>query len=250
MPRLDGKAEGAETSLGSSLSVVSDQSELSSLPSALTSKATTPIDTDSTKELLGSNHTINDNHTPCRNPNPPRSVPPQPPPPAPPTAPAAKPRKAPRRKYDVRPKISVPPDLQPQQYAMQCIAAAESSRLNPYALHQEEYLMLRHHISHAQVTTYLNIRNGILRLWVRNPQIAVTRDEAVGCAKDARWFDVASVCFDWLVRKGYMNFGCVETTPFETPSDNGSPAPPKGRRKKVVVIGAGMSGLGLSLIHI
>ncbi len=69
----------------------------------------------------------------------------------------------------MRPKVSVPPDSAPQEYAMQCVAAAESSRLNPYALHQDEYLMLRDHISHAQVTTYLNIRNGILRLWGEKP---------------------------------------------------------------------------------
>ncbi|KAK3328896.1 vacuolar protein sorting 33A-like protein [Apodospora peruviana] len=113
------------------------------------------------------------------------------------------PTDTPRRRYSVRPK---------------CIAAAESSRLNPYALHQEEYLMLRDHISHAQVTTYLNIRN-------------VTREEAVGCAKDTRWFDVASVCFDWLVRRGYINFGCVEDS--------------LSKRKTIVVIGAGMQLEGL-----
>ena len=126
---------------------------------------------------------------------------------------------------------------------MQCVAAAEASRLNPYSLHQEEYLMLRDHISHAQVTTYLNIRNGILRLWIRNPQIAVTRQEAVGCAKDSRWFDVASVCFDWLVRRGYINFGCVEIRPSHKQASS-SDSPRKGKRKTVVVIGAGMSGLG------
>jgi lysine-specific histone demethylase 1 len=125
---------------------------------------------------------------------------------------------------------------------MQCVAGAEASRLNPYSLHQEEYLMLRDHISHAQVTTYLNIRNGILRLWVRNPQIAVTREEAVGCAKDSRWFDVASVCFDWLVRRGYINFGCVE---IRSPRKNADRESPSGRRRRtVVVLGAGMAGLG------
>ena len=125
---------------------------------------------------------------------------------------------------------------------MQCVAAAEASRLNPYSLHQEEYLMLRDHISHAQVTTYLNIRNGILRLWVRNPQIAVTREEAAGCAKDSRWFDVAGVCFDWLVRRGYINFGCVEIRSSRKHTNNDSPR--NRKRKTVVVIGAGMAGLG------
>lgn len=125
---------------------------------------------------------------------------------------------------------------------MECIEAAENSRLNPYALHQEEYHILRYHLSHAQVTTYLNIRNGVLRLWVRNPQIAVTREEAIGCARDTRWFDVANVCFDWLVRRGFINYGCVE---IRQPRRNASAEDSQPRKRKtVVVIGAGFSGLG------
>ncbi|KAM7194289.1 Sec1-like protein [Naviculisporaceae sp. PSN 640] len=165
----------------SSHSAISEPSDSSSMPPASpSSKATTPIDVDSSKDA-------------------PTQV-----------SRPAKPADAPRRRYNVRPKVSIPPEISLAEYAMECISAAESSRLNPYALHQEEYVMLQDHISHAQVTTYLNIRNGILRLWVRNPQIAVTREEAVGCAKDTRWFDVASVCFDWLVRRGYINFGQLE----------------------------------------
>jgi lysine-specific histone demethylase 1 len=134
--------------------------------------------------------------------------------------------------------------MPPSDYAMQCIAAAESSRLNPYALHEEEYQMVREHISHAQVTTYLNIRNGILRLWMSNPLVMVTREEAIGCAKDSRWFDVANVSYEWLVRSGYINFGCVHFKPSRA-SQNQKSAPEQTRkRKRVVVIGAGMSGLG------
>lgn len=99
--------------------------------------------------------------------------------------------------------------------------------------------MLREHINHVQVTTYLHIRNGILRLWQRNPLVSVTREEAAGCAKDYRFFDVAEVAYDWLVRNGYINFGCIEV-----PSTVLSPVSPGKRRKTVVVIGAGMSGLG------
>ncbi|KAK3906669.1 Sec1-like protein [Staphylotrichum tortipilum] len=192
-----------ESSSLSSLSSLSDQFELSSLAPSTSSKATTPVDVDSSREaaLL---------------PKLPR---------------VSRPSDSPRRKWDVRPK-----------YAMQCVAAAEASRLNPYSLHQEEYLMLRDHISNTQVTTYLNIRNGILRLWVRNPQIPVTREEAVGCAKDPRWFDVASVSFEWLVRRGYINFGCVEVQSSRKHAKQNESA--KGKRKTVVVIGAGMAGLG------
>ncbi|KAI2782333.1 flavin-containing amine oxidoreductase-domain containing protein [Daldinia loculata] len=204
--------ENSGTSFGSSTSTMSDQSELTSPPSSShSSKATTPIDMDSLQEPLG---THIDNKTTT---------------------------KTKRRPFDVRPRVSIPTDISPQEYANQCIAAAESSRLNPYALHQDEYLMLRNHLSHAQVTTYLNIRNGILRLWLNNPRIGVSREEAVGCAKDPRWFDAASVCYDWLVRSGYINFGCAEVSSARKRPTN---AKTSKKGKTVVVIGAGMAGLG------
>ncbi|TVY69026.1 Lysine-specific histone demethylase 1A [Lachnellula suecica] len=147
-----------------------------------------------------------------------------------------------RPKYDVRPKVSIPTDLAPSEYARQCIAAAESSRLNPYSMHPEEHALLRKHLTHQQVTTYLNIRNGVLRLWTRNPLIGVMRDEAIGCAKDTRWFDIAAICHEWLVRRGYINYGCLEHQESSTTIKKKRAA--KQKKKTIVVIGAGMSGLG------
>lgn len=149
--------------------------------------------------------------------------------------------KASRRiKYDVRPRASIPTDMAASEYARQCISAAESSRLNPYALHVDEHKMLREHLTPAQVTTYLNIRNGILRLWVRNPLIGVMRDEAIGCARDARWFDVANLCYEWLVRNGFINYGCLDIQ-----QDKGArKGKSSNRQRTVAVIGAGMAGLG------
>lgn len=198
-------------SFASSASALTERSGLSSKPPSVSSKATTPLDAGSPREPPG--HFF---------------------------GPTSQTRPTHRIQFNVRPRVSVPTDLTPQEYAIECIEAAENSRLNPYALHQEEYRMLRNHISHAQVTTYLNIRNGILRLWVRNPQIAVTREEAIGCAKDTRWFDVANVCFDWLVRRGFINYGCVEIRQQKNNSSNTQPR----RQRTIVVIGAGFSGLG------
>ncbi|QSZ33907.1 hypothetical protein DSL72_005481 [Monilinia vaccinii-corymbosi] len=147
-----------------------------------------------------------------------------------------------RQRYNVRPKESIPPDMHPAEYARQCIAAAESSRLSPYTLHQEEYQMLRRHISHQQVTTYLNIRNGILRLWTRNPSIHVMRDEAIGCARDTRWFEAARVCHEWMARRGYINYGCLENP--ESKIDKSNLQSTGRNRRTIAVIGAGMSGLG------
>ncbi|OHE99543.1 flavin containing amine oxidoreductase [Colletotrichum orchidophilum] len=190
-----------------------DQSELSSVPSSLSSKATTPVDLDGHTDL---------------------SIPLAETPPI---------REALQQSFDVKPKSSIPSNLSSFEYARQCIEAAESSRLNPYALHQEEYQMLRQHISHVQVTTYLNIRNGILRLWFNNPRVAVTRNEAVGCA-GARWFDAASICYDWLLRRGYINFGCVEFPAANGRSEEDLEAEAPLNRKRIVIVGAGMSGLG------
>ncbi|KZZ87584.1 anon-37Cs-like protein [Ascosphaera apis ARSEF 7405] len=141
----------------------------------------------------------------------------------------------------VRPKSSIPADISQEEYAQQCIEAAHASRLNPYALHKNEQELLQDHLCHLHVTAYLNIRNAILRLWTRNPMVSVTQEEALGCVRDARWMPLATFAYDWLVRNGYINFGCVEITRQFTV------APKRGRRKEapaIVVVGAGMAGLG------
>ncbi|KAF2468199.1 lysine-specific histone demethylase 1 [Lindgomyces ingoldianus] len=143
---------------------------------------------------------------------------------------------------EFRASSSIPAALSWEEFARQSILAAESSRLNPFSLHPEEYKMLRDHITHAQVTIYLNIRNGILRLWTRNPLVHVTIEEAVGCAREKRYFSLAKVAYHWLMRNGYINFGCVEV------SNTAGPIPrvkaKGGPRRTVLVLGAGMSGLG------
>lgn len=281
-------------SFASSMSALSEQSDLSSVPSSLSSKATTPVDLDGPQDITPSSiiapqeEPVQEEEDACEEKQEQRegikeeqgeevqaevcrttqeeqreepvadqtlneqsreiSVPPartEPEPSLPPTPrPIFRVRDSANRRYDVRPKNSIPTDLSPQEYAVQCIGSAESSRLNPYALHQQEYLMLRDHISLAQITTYLNIRNGILRLWVRNPTISITREEAIGCAKDSRWFDVANLCYDWLVRAGYINFGCCEIRQSRKTQVFKEEDSAAVKRKTVVVIGAGMAGLG------
>jgi lysine-specific histone demethylase 1 len=127
------------------------------------------------------------------------------------------------------------------EYGRQGILAAYSSRLNPYALHPKEYELLRPYITRKQVTIYLNIRNGILRLWHRNPLVAVTKQEAAGCTRDSRHFALSQVAHEWLLRNGYINFGCISipSASLSTPTQR-----LKSRQKKIVVIGAGVSGLG------
>lgn len=139
-----------------------------------------------------------------------------------------------------RPRGSIPSRLPASVYAQQCIAAAYASRLDPYAMHKGEQEALQDQLCHVHVTVYLNIRNGILRLWTVNPMVSVTREEALGCAKEHRWMNLASFAYDWLARNGYINFGCVEVPMPLVP-------PRRGRRKEgptIVVIGGGVGGLG------
>lgn len=140
----------------------------------------------------------------------------------------------------VRPKSSIPTALPKEVFASQCIEAAHASRLDPYALHAGEHHFLVSLLMNKEVTVYLNIRNAILRLWHQNPLCAVTVEEAAGSAKDGRFFGLAEVAYKWLVRNGYINFGCVEV-----PKDPilSTRAIKNGRQRTVVVIGAGVSGL-------
>lgn len=137
---------------------------------------------------------------------------------------------------------SIPSDVSWPEFGRQCILAAESSRLNPFALHPTEYRLLRNHINHAQVTIYLNIRNAILRLWHRNPLVYVSLEEAAGCTRDKRFFGLAKIAYLWLLRNGYINFGCVEV-PDTAPAVSRKKTKETPQRT-IVVIGAGMSGLG------
>lgn len=213
---MDTANEGAVNSFTSSLSVLSDLSDVSAPSSIESSKATTPVDAEGPRDQTADESLLRADHHPSYH------------------------HDVDQIAFNIRPKSSIPSGMPARQYAGECIVAAESSRLNPYALHPEEYHIFRHHISHAQVTTYLNIRNSILRLWTRQPWEAVSREAAIGCA-NARWFDAASVCYDWLVRRGYINFGCVNIA---EPREGTSEDPTRKKQKTIAVIGAGISGLG------
>ena len=141
---------------------------------------------------------------------------------------------------EVRPRASIPSRLPANIYASQCIGAAYASRLNPYALHPGEHALLVDLLMSKEVTVYLNIRNAILRLWKQNSLCSVTAEEATGCAKEGRFFGLAEVAYKWLVRNGYINFGCMQV-PRDLASIKRSGN--NSTQKTVVVIGAGVSGL-------
>ena len=141
---------------------------------------------------------------------------------------------------EVRSRSSIPSRVPVNIFAEQCIEAAYAARLNPYSLHPGEHEILVDLLMAKEVTVYLNIRNTMLRLWHQNPLCSVTVHEAAGCAKEGRFFGLAEVAYKWLVRNGYINFGCVEV-----PTDPVSfrQARKTANQRTIVVIGAGVSGL-------
>ena len=144
-----------------------------------------------------------------------------------------------------RPKTAIPPHIDASVYARECLEAAVFCRLPPYNLDHSEHQLLRTHINHVQVTTYLNVRNGILRLWMLNPTIAVCREEALGVAKEERHLEMAAKCHEFLVRHGYINFGCIlPPRPLSRPAEEARKEKSLRRRKRVVIVGAGVAGLG------
>ncbi|MCJ1391728.1 hypothetical protein MMC18_004593 [Xylographa bjoerkii] len=143
---------------------------------------------------------------------------------------------------ELRPRTSIPPNIPHEELARQSVEAALSSRLNPFALHHEEFKLLHNHICELHISAYINIRNRILRLWVRNPLVSVTPEEAAGCAYSSRWLGLAEVAYEWLLRRGYINFGCVEVP--DMSNVDGKRYKLKRARKTIVVVGAGMAGLG------
>lgn len=133
------------------------------------------------------------------------------------------------------------PALVPAQntHHRQCIHAAYSSRLDPYALHPGEKKLFQNALDSQHVKLYLSIRNAILRLWTRNPLLSVVREEAVKCSRDRRYQRLALVAWEWLSKNGYINFGCIDH-----PSVGRYLHPAQTwAQKTVVIIGAGVSGL-------
>ncbi|KAK9472946.1 flavin-containing amine oxidoreductase-domain containing protein [Dipodascopsis tothii] len=152
--------------------------------------------------------------------------------------------KEPYNRLEYFAKLSIPSNKTSREYAKEGVDAAVASRLPPFALHPGEYKLLRKDINHLHVTTYLSIRNGILRLWRMNHLVSVTRPEAAGCAKDPRFFGLAEAAFEWLVRNGYINFGCIEIPRCRNnlPYVRALPET-KQPRLRIVIVGAGMAGL-------
>lgn len=116
--------------------------------------------------------------------------------------------------------------------------AAYSSRLDPNTLDIHEFKLLKDRLSPDNISIYLSIRNNVLRLWTRNPLVAVSRDEVLQTITDKRYYGLAIFAHEWLSRHGYINFGCVEI-----PKGPFSSASKGAKQSLIIIIGAGVSGL-------
>ena len=130
------------------------------------------------------------------------------------------------------------PQWYPLEHNRQCVLAAHSSRLDPNALHPGEIHHLKSQINESHQAVYLQLRNSVLRLWTRNPLIAVSRSEALDCVKERRLAPLLLFAHEWLARNGFINFGCVEI-----PNAVSGGLAKNGNRKTVVIVGAGVAGL-------
>ncbi|KAL9049862.1 MAG: hypothetical protein Q9162_006978 [Coniocarpon cinnabarinum] len=107
------------------------------------------------------------------------------------------------------------------------------------AQHNRELRLFKCRLDEHHARLYLSLRNSILRLWTRNPLVAVTREEAAQCTKDRRYQALALIAHEWLAKHGYINFGCLEQ-----PMIRGVPTPAQSwRQRTVVIIGGGVAGL-------
>ena len=109
---------------------------------------------------------------------------------------------------------------------------------NPSPQEEKEFTFLRNQTSGPQRRMYLSARNFILAEWVKNCKTQLTYSDAAaalfnkGLAYTKEQTNVSCKAFGFLERNGYINSGKFEIT-----------HPKPQTNKKVVVIGAGISGL-------
>ncbi|OWR44349.1 putative lysine-specific histone demethylase [Danaus plexippus plexippus] len=91
----------------------------------------------------------------------------------------------------------------------------------------------------ASSLALVQIRNRILKLWFEDPKKQLTQEQSVQKMEPPYSADPALVMrtHAFLERHGFINYGIYERV-------NPIPSPPKGKqRPKVIIIGAGVSGL-------
>uniref|UniRef100_A0A182YJB5 Lysine-specific histone demethylase n=1 Tax=Anopheles stephensi TaxID=30069 RepID=A0A182YJB5_ANOST len=142
------------------------------------------------------------------------------------------------KKRELEEKSATGPDPNPYQELMTGLeGAAFQSRLPVDKMTAAEAVCFPHIIKHGLVTQrmFLNVRNRILQMWIEEPTVQLTPENALKKMESPFDSDPALVrkVHAFLERHGFINFGIFERL---------KPLPVK-KHAKVIVIGAGISGL-------
>ncbi|CAK9837154.1 histone demethylase SWIRM2 [Schizosaccharomyces pombe] len=123
--------------------------------------------------------------------------------------------------------------------------AARKCNLDPRALESFEQHMLSDRLHDPVVLFhYFQIRNSICWLWIKNPTHAISRVEAQGVCVDRCLFQLASLAYEFLVRYGYINYGCLSfDSSFTNETNTGTTSSSASKQKTIAVVGAGLTGL-------
>ncbi|XP_052901743.1 possible lysine-specific histone demethylase 1 [Anopheles moucheti] len=142
------------------------------------------------------------------------------------------------KKRETDEKLATGPDPNPYQELMTGLeGAAFQSRLPVDKMTASEAVCFPQIIKHGLVTQrmFLNVRNRILQMWIEEPKVQLTFENAL--KKMESPFDsdpsLLRMVHAFLERHGFINFGIFERL---------KPLPVK-KHAKVIVIGAGISGL-------
>uniref|UniRef100_A0A182SHE6 SWIRM domain-containing protein n=1 Tax=Anopheles maculatus TaxID=74869 RepID=A0A182SHE6_9DIPT len=142
------------------------------------------------------------------------------------------------KKREPEEKSATGPDPNPYQELMTGLeGAAFQSRLPVDKMTAAEAVCFPHIIKHGLVTQrmFLNVRNRILQMWIEEPTVQLTYENALKKMESPFDSDPSLVrkVHAFLERHGFINFGIFERL---------KPLPVK-KHAKVIVIGAGISGL-------
>lgn len=112
------------------------------------------------------------------------------------------------------------------------------ARLNSHALENFE---LEHGLfkDNIEEHLHLDLRNHIVRMWYRNPKERLSVTQALGDVPETFW-ELGARVYTFLNVTGIINFGVV---PLESPYAHQFPVCAGNPRKRIAIVGAGISGL-------
>lgn len=118
----------------------------------------------------------------------------------------------------------------------------EQSSLHPLFLHEIEEKQLKDLTEHNE-TGYIELRNEIMVLWALEPTKYLSLADVLRRKSD-EFHCILMRIWDFLNQYGFINFGIVTVDPALSMEERKRIGGAHWKRKKVIVIGAGVAGLG------